>query len=439
MKRRDYIDTRQGQRTQLRDRSANIIYINVEQEPKSKKSISLEEKISFQRKVNQDMGSKRAFQGEIALQIDFISTQDNPPAIQTLAKNYLDLLASPLPELCLRRKSLLYKDDRQIKFLTVNYHIDREARRVNLTPKPSIQITARPMRNILADLKLAHRIMNNDFINDNTCRWRDPPPYEKKFPEDDDDLDIRLVESVNLLREFQEDRNFFEEHYGALAYKNMKLAYSMRAQELHLERNEITVTRLLSTLELIKRKMNLKGILGDYIRAAKQDNRDWLLSSLFSLDLTQLPVQKEETETFKKAIRNAISTHSKEKDYLFPLVTPLAITIFLVPSSHQGIDLDNLVRSYVVPAVDEILRPPSIAFHGAPNNFSIPGSDDRDETRRIYARTPKHGITRYQVFELPRLEKDPRGGYVRLFFGNGLNSADFIQRLDAYLSDWCND
>src|SRR5699024_11445701 len=57
----------------------------------------------------------------------------------------------------IKRKSLLFNDDRQVEVLIVNHHI--EARH----NKPSIQIEVMRYSNFIKDLKLIKQIQRNDF------------------------------------------------------------------------------------------------------------------------------------------------------------------------------------------------------------------------------------------------------------------------------------
>src|SRR5262245_31931739 len=99
MKRSDYLETRQGQAHERLARSLDKIYLHIEQEPKSKNGITLAEQREFRKQVKDYLkkSSRRPFRGDIILEIDFQTTEDNPPALQTLTKNYLDLLHKSMP------------------------------------------------------------------------------------------------------------------------------------------------------------------------------------------------------------------------------------------------------------------------------------------------------------------------------------------------------
>src|SRR5262249_26168996 len=62
------------------------------------------------------------FTGDIALDLQLASTRRNPPIIHQVAKHYLDVLGRAVPEARRPgRRRVLYGDDRQIKFLYVDF------------------------------------------------------------------------------------------------------------------------------------------------------------------------------------------------------------------------------------------------------------------------------------------------------------------------------
>ncbi|HLQ74432.1 MAG TPA: hypothetical protein VK107_00170, partial [Alloiococcus sp.] len=149
MNKLDYLyRTSQGQYMQFIERFNQILKLNIPMEPRSKKGINEKDKQLFQYHVYNQMAelNRRAFRSPIIMKVDFYSTINNPPHIHTLTKNYLDLLSMPLEQKKIKRKSLLFNDDRQVEVLIVNHHI--EARH----NKPSIQIEVMRYSNFIKDL-----------------------------------------------------------------------------------------------------------------------------------------------------------------------------------------------------------------------------------------------------------------------------------------------
>lgn len=102
-------------------------------------------------------GRKRAYTVPVAVQLDFAVTQNDPPAIHTLAKNYLDVLQKVEPSEAIGRRMLLLKDDRQVQCLVCNYQLrPRNA-------EPGVQIRVASMANLVADLELYERVRRGNF------------------------------------------------------------------------------------------------------------------------------------------------------------------------------------------------------------------------------------------------------------------------------------
>ena len=121
----DYILTQEGQKNLLFRRRLKRLYFQIKHDPKSKNHIDEEEKKCFQQQIVQTLQDfkRRAYRSPVIMKIDFFCNRNNPPAIHTLAKNYLDLLSIPIPDSYTKRKRLLYKDDRLIKILIINYQL----------------------------------------------------------------------------------------------------------------------------------------------------------------------------------------------------------------------------------------------------------------------------------------------------------------------------
>ena len=61
--------------------------------------------------------------GDVFLRMDYFTTARNPPTIDKLPKNYLDLMGKPAKGSGIDRPPLLYEDDRRLKALVVHYHL----------------------------------------------------------------------------------------------------------------------------------------------------------------------------------------------------------------------------------------------------------------------------------------------------------------------------
>lgn len=105
-----------------RARWGRTLILQVEGEPR-RKSRKRGAAVDFQRQTLDAMDGCRRypFTGPVALDLHFRTTRRNPPSIHHAAKNTLDLLGPALPgNERPRRRSVLYRDDRQVKFLYVS-------------------------------------------------------------------------------------------------------------------------------------------------------------------------------------------------------------------------------------------------------------------------------------------------------------------------------
>ena len=145
-----YLASPEGRLAQYRRRQKSRVLIRVDDfEPRSKRSVPEAEKDRFQRRILQSLTRFRrhAFRGSIALELDARTTEKTPAHAQTIAKNLLDLLGRPRPNLQTTRGGLLYRDDRQIHALSVTCGRGGQ--------NPEICVTAGPLRLLLDDLLLA--------------------------------------------------------------------------------------------------------------------------------------------------------------------------------------------------------------------------------------------------------------------------------------------
>jgi len=87
MTRTEYLETIEGQSYERLKRKIKTVYLDIEQEPKSKRSISNQEKLFFRQEVKRQLKemNRRPHRGDIVLEIDYFTTQNNPPALHTLS------------------------------------------------------------------------------------------------------------------------------------------------------------------------------------------------------------------------------------------------------------------------------------------------------------------------------------------------------------------
>jgi len=387
LKKLDYLyRSRQGQYVRFIKRYSQILELNIPMEPKSKKSISEIDKQQFQHHVNKQMTelNRRAFRGPVIMKINFYSAGNNPPHIHTLTKNYLDLLSTPLDKNKIKRKNLLFKDDRQVEVLIVNHQIEERHNR------PSIQIKIMRYSNFVKDLKLIKQIQWNDF---------DCEAQNRNF--DMDELlerhnDEMLIDWVQSLETYYDMKDFYNNHGEKGDHKNSEDIHLYHAQRSFLTEINFNIVNLVDLY------FNETLEFPEGFNILEFDHRKYWFalggrSGISGINIQDLPTQKGETKKFKNEIDKVLQEYSKKFAFMSPLLINLSLLILYIPPKNIDVDLDNLARR-IVPQINQQLQPAGKYFF-------------RGNDRQEYI--PK-SVTQYQVIRIPRQENDPIKGAVRI-------------------------
>ncbi len=428
MERGKYVETRRGQAASLHKRRMRRFNLSIEQQPQSK-NIGDADAVAFQQAValQLDKTGASAFPAPVFLQLEFTTASKTPPAIYKLPKNYLDLLEVPRADAGIDRPRLLYKNDRQVKALIVRYRLE------GANQQPHIWVQAEPWRNLLADVDLLQKIRRDDFEDDGDS-WRATgsddflPPFARDEYEDHDGLE-QLVE-------FQREKTSFVRAFGSDAYEaqHEMMRRSMQQEDLR-HTDQFICSGVLSAFQDTPRTTG--GAQDIALARLAAATRNMSLGSPFVLDLHHAPHRKGDSEQFDVILRKALNEYKAKRPYLFPLTSQLCVTLLMVPPVDRGKDLDNLAR-LVLPALHEIWAPPSHIVH------TINVGRIKDQTTRSYwermqqelPKQPKHSITEYRAFELPRLPGDAAEGFVRLAVGEGQSPVGFREEIDNALDVW---
>jgi hypothetical protein len=404
--------------------------VSIAQSPKAKGSISEADKRDFQKELlafldDRNRGPSRS---PIVLKLTFNTSHDNPPAIHTLAKNYLDLLERPIDKSLTKRRRLLYNNDRQVKVLIVEYRLDSKKE------DGSIYVEATSLHSLLMDLQLYERILRNDFF-DSRNYGRHYREYSFHFKEtdkldaDDEDLD--------RLREFTRSKDSFIAFAGEATYNALLETYIRNAQKWILRVNRFSLDNLAGLFDLLKFQVTAYGAMNRQFEDLIKTSRDMALSPWLTLDLGVLPSHEGESKIFKEMVRRKLESYRIKHALLFPLRTMLSITILLLPPLDQGIDLDNLARK-IIPFINDVLQPPATFLHSI-NIKDMPEGEikahllsEREELKKL----PKYSISRYQIIEIPRMSADPANGFIKMFLEDGFELDDIWDNLDQRLDEW---
>lgn len=414
MRRSQFLETAKGQKSELRKRWLARLLCLSAQLPKSKGSIKHWEKEAFQNELLVALGERRrAFRKSVILDLSFNPTQNNPPHIHTLAKNYIDLLCKPVSPTVSKRGAIVMLDDRQVSFLSVSFSTFHG-------PGAKIVVEVRAGRHFAADLRLLAALRQGEFGADPS---RDRDGIWPTEAEDDD-----RWARIEQVQELQERREHFLKSYGEETYEATLRMNIAAAQRSILRSN----THLVHTL-LID---SFRPDEGDF--AAEYSN-EFLKSPHLSLDLKHLPVEGGST-LFKSEVSAALAAFKKKYPLFERLETPTSVTILLTPPEvGKDIDLDNLARTYVVPAVHEMLAPPLTSASRLLESGSPEWKERLKAMFENQTGIPKASITHYQVARLARRDKDPKQGSVRLVLCDGTGVRSFPQAVEDAIDRWANE
>lgn len=347
MKKLEYLDTAKWQYQSKLYRNVKRFYIAIDQEPKSKKSISKEEIVFFQEQVLKWLKArkKRNFRKGIALFISFETTSHTAPHIQTLAKNYIDLLwANKTTDNS--RKYLLFKDDNQIDILIVWHHKSND--------KWWIHIKAQAIWDFIKDLNLLHRIRYWYFTdyNDN---------YSCKYERDSDDNNYQLRDSMGDIQWLNKNKDYFIKKRWIDEFNRMKDYYVWEYQKKGLN-NYFSLDVL---MDLFKEHFT------DSLREKRVKeiwNKKWLwfydiedtlvqmiLKESFSLNVWKLPNKDWDSKILEQQIDSGLKQLLEKRPFLKNLRVPLKMTLIVTQPSNKysNKDLDNIMRDYIIPKVIE--------------------------------------------------------------------------------------
>jgi hypothetical protein len=272
-------------------------------------------------------------------------------------------LAQPCPtNIEPRHRSILYSDDRQVKFLYVDFSQRwGQAGRQDSNEVGWTYVTARRARDVMADLSAAYELYRKDY---DRLYWRQSslddaktsPFYVPDFP---DDIEIGWIDEPPLV-----DPTPGQEWL----YKQVRLNAVATLQETILARNEALLADALAGYLADQRQPPL---LADIWARVLREHRRLLLTDPISVRMPELPRLPGTSADFKQLVRAQLEDFQQRQPLFTTLLVPLKL-IFLVIPPEQGKDLDNIPLD-ILPIAHDVLKP-----HIAP--FVLyPSWSDRDD------------------------------------------------------------
>lgn len=383
-----------------RSRRARTLMMQVSGEPERKGRGGERGAAGFQRQVMDKMEHYGRFPltGPVALDLHFRAMRRNPPSIHRVAKHTLDILGPALPGNARpRRRHVLYRDDRQVKFLYVDLDQAWQPEPSDAERTAATLIIARRASDVTTDLCMAGRLNDERYDED-----EDSPFFVPDLP-------------------YDPGPDWLTEPGAVLTPVERSLADSVRfhhvieLQEAILGRTDALLASGLSMYLDDLGRTNPPRQLAAIYEESRERSRDLLLSNPLALPLPGLPRASGESRDFTRLIRARLEEFLSCWPLFRSLLVPVTLTFLVIPPG-QGKDLDNIAL-IALPIAHEVLRP-----HIEPHLLAPFYRDEPPETWRVEAlarlrSVNARSVRAYQVIELSRSPEDPPEGTLRLALG----------------------
>jgi hypothetical protein len=398
-----FAGSRLAERLEQRRRKQRRITVRVGVDPQSKnrrKTAAQDQK--FHRAVAdaiEKRGRHNPFRVPVAIRMHFRVGINTPaPLIDKLPKHYFDLLQVPRDRGVEHSPRLLLQNDRLVKALMCTYDFaDYPGSR------PEVFFEISTLKDFIHELILYAKIVNGHVE-------RRPKDIRRLFArarvEDEDSGDALDTYNWNLKQ--REELSGRYRQFSDIMLPTLQEA----AQEEVLRRREPGPIEFSSIYQgLVKRRSIPTRHLFDVVARMLRQVFD---SGIATIDLGAPAARSGDSEQFRKKVRSALTAMQQDKALFDPFLTTVGITILYVPPlSEERVDLDNLAM-HIVPYVRLELKPPATFLHAIEHFKPMAISGNLGEQLRRHHRVEKNQVTRYQIFEIPRLEDDPPAGNVRL-------------------------
>ncbi len=286
-------------------------------------------------------------------------------------------------------------------------------------------LTAAPMRDFVDDLRLA----------DHARRQLDEKDADLSWDDDNDDVE----ELVRLLKAKREWTDLF----GTDTYLSILQHARSKAQERLLGYGAWSIWELSALLDGWSSVSSVSnGVAGWIVENVESQ----MAGTPMRIHLDELPQQPGSSKAYRKAAEEAVQRLREQYSWILkPLLIPVAVEVVVKPPPPErarGLhDLDNVVDSYVVPQVVGVLSPPtSVACTVDLDALErkMPELHKRwSECQQTMPRTTMVGLTRFDVWRLPRRPPDESNGFVVVAVvrdDSGMNG--LFRRIDDVIDQW---
>jgi hypothetical protein len=309
----------------------------------------------------------------------------------------------------------LYFDDTQVHALSVSCEHGAEA--------PSIYVKVQSLGDFREDLGLIIHVMEQDRSEE-----RGGVDGENDFDRYDD-----LLHDEVFLRPIIGDEAFealldtarrdAQRHLlGHARLRPRDLAYFFRARDIPYTEHRVMLDDVAKQWEDVFRTTPFRILIGE------------------------LPQVPGSSDHYRAEIDQRIRAFREQyQKLLVPLRTPVALDVIIKPppsTRHHALhDLDNVVRTYLVPKVTELLEPPSdIAWAFDLSSIARrSGNQDSWWLNRLakLPRSARVGLIRYEAWRIPRAQDDTSPGFVSAaVVADDFGHEDSISRITGLLDQW---
>lgn len=423
MRRKEYLLTREGAITNYLSRFiSNLNSYEIKGNPLSKNSMNYDERLKFQLEFIKQMkkNRKRAYRenAEICIDMRIFTNADNPPHIQTIPKNYLDLLSKPIDSSKIGRKNILFNDDKQVSYLNVAYEMEN-------IKNPRIEFTVYKFKHLIEDIRLAQAILSEDHMDeDNIHGVIDEFTGEEKWFSDVCKDYLDYVNKDGIYRCKLMDLVELSKVQNALFCKNRLSLYEMYILLCDSIPYRATIDNTtMNIYKECKKKYNSLYSNG----SEKNTNPFRRLDGVFRIKIDKLPKDKGDTKLLKEKIRCEMKEFKSKYSFLDQLVVPVSLKVLYKPSGHyiSHKDLDNIMK-IIVPIFHEEFKPPISIYS---SNYL-----EEDDTNRNIPKGINYQIRGYEIIKIPRTEGDCSDGYIIIGISN-YDSLGLIWRANKVIID----
>lgn len=340
------------------------IYLSIEQTP-SQKQMKTEERKKFRALAKAKVD--HPFDGDICIIFHFKSVSQNPPRVDKLVKNYMDLMHKP--DTCDNLKEIVFHDDSQVRYIHVNHFESAQYNKNESNDKPNVRITIMPFS------FFRHML----YCIDKFCE-RPVPEY----------CDFETSSLERAVRDLQVAQGVKSISNDAIASAEIVDAWNWQESILKCLKKNI-----FDILPFFKIHQNDK-----YATWMKSECEEFDLFEKFYLKclgaflfkIPNVPQKHGETDTFIKTIRRRLLAFDSKILGFKQIRIPVVIQFIYIPPTNSSFskDVDNIALM-VIPEIMEC--------------FAFPKKVQKEDDVLPHNR----GVTEYEIIQLPANHRYPEG------------------------------